>query len=124
MKRLIPFFFLLIFWSSCAKDPLPKGVLPEDQLVALLTDIHLIDGYSASVVADTMRKYAPAMYYSAFKKYKTDSVGLVTNLAYYSHQPKRLQGIYAQVVANLDKAMRTEQRRKAKRMSPKPTKPI
>jgi len=85
-----------------------KGIVPEDEMVSLLIDIHLVDGYTNSVSADSMTKYAPVLYQSVFRRHHTDLKGFDRSLNYYSLDPGRLTTMYDSVKSNLERIQKKE----------------
>jgi hypothetical protein len=111
MKSLLIAFFLFIFLGSCKSNKLPKGVLPEAEMIALLTDIHLIDGYTYVAASDTLAKYGAVMYRSVLRKYHTDSAGFRNSIRYYSLSPDHYGKMYDKVKANLLAVQKNEETR-------------
>lgn len=111
MKRLILFFFTLILFVQCSSDRVPDGVLAKDQMISLVTDIQLIDGYVANLPTDSSYKVAAGLYLSAFKKYNTDSAEFNRSLKFYSLKPEKLNEIYNEVKTQLDTLQKVDERR-------------
>ncbi|OOQ61767.1 DUF4296 domain-containing protein [Mucilaginibacter pedocola] len=99
---IILFFSALVILTAC-KSKVPPGVIPQEQMVSLLTDVHLTDGgmYSIPQVPDSLYRYGKARYIALFKRHKTTSKALETSLKYYSTQPPELMAIYEQVSKNI-----------------------
>lgn len=97
MKRLVYIIFssFLIFFS-CAKQK-PSGVLPEDKIVDLLTEVSLIDAYIQSLPMDSGRKVLPVLYDNLFKEFDIDSVQFKKNLDFYYGNPQLTEKIYTAV---------------------------
>ena len=110
MKRLIPVLILLFFFGSCTDDT-PKGVIPKEKMIRVLTDIHLIDGYSSAVMPDSAAKVIPVLYQSVYARYQIDSAQFSKSLNYYSDRPEELEKMYDQVSKNLENLQKTEQKR-------------
>lgn len=105
MRKYITLFFsvsLLLF--ACTADKSKDKIIEHDQMVRLLTDIHVVDGslYNAiSQSPDTLYKYGTARYLALFKKYHVDSVEFRRSLKYYTTQPIEFQAMYDKILANL-----------------------
>ncbi|MGZ3752375.1 MAG: DUF4296 domain-containing protein, partial [Mucilaginibacter sp.] len=69
------FFSVLIFLAACKGSGTPGGIIKQDQMTGLLTEIHIADGsmYNVIQVPDSLYKYGTARYLAIFKKYHTDS---------------------------------------------------
>ncbi|MBK0381089.1 DUF4296 domain-containing protein [Mucilaginibacter segetis] len=104
MKKYIALFFSVsLFLVSCSDDKTPAGIINEQQMTSLLTDIHLIDGelYNISQTPDSLYKYGTPRYKALFKKYKvTDSI-FKKSLEYYSRKPEVIQGMYDKISDNI-----------------------
>ncbi|MXV15872.1 DUF4296 domain-containing protein [Hufsiella ginkgonis] len=111
MKRLIPFFFIFIFFANCRDNEAEKGILPEERMISLLVDVHLVDGYTNSVSADSLAKYAPVYYHSVFQKHHTNFWGFERSLKYYSEQPARFSRMYDTVKVRLERLQKVEDKR-------------
>lgn len=109
MKRLIP-VLILLFFLSCS-EKVPEGILPKDRMIGLLTDIHLIDGYSMTLMPDSGALKLPVLYRSAFKKYDTDSVQFRKSMEYYAHHPEELDSMYKAVNQKLKRMEEEENKR-------------
>lgn len=110
MKRLILVFFVLIFYMSC-KDASKKKVIKRDDMVSLLTDIHLVDGYLAGVAEEKLKQEAANYYNLVYKRHSTDSIQFKISLKYYSKDPVLLDSMYSEIIAKLDKLYQLEEKR-------------
>ena len=95
-KYIILFFSVLVFLSACNNGGPPKGVIKEEQMIKLLTDIHLVDGqlYAIPQLPDSLYKYGVNKYKDVFKKHHTNEAVLKKSLKYYSTQPELMQAMY------------------------------
>nr|WP_294948875.1 DUF4296 domain-containing protein [uncultured Mucilaginibacter sp.] len=102
-KYIILFFSALVFLTACKGDDAPEGTIPEPQMVALLTDLHLMDGslYSVPQTPDSLYKYGSARYKALFKHYKISDKQFKSSLKYYTTQPLVLMEMYDKVSANI-----------------------
>jgi hypothetical protein len=108
MKRLIPGFFLLIFAGACTRDKAPAGILENEKMISVLTDIHLVDSYLSTSRYDTTTQPASNYKKMVYKKYGIDSVQFQKSLRYYSRRPELLDTMYYQVLQKLDRMERYE----------------
>jgi hypothetical protein len=97
------FFSVLLFLAACKGTKTPEGIIKEDQMAALLTEVHIIDGsmYNVMQTPDTLYKYGTGKYLTIFKKFHTDSAQFKKSFKYYSIHPEIMETIYEQVVINL-----------------------
>lgn len=93
------FFSVLIFLTACSGNKIPEGIIAQDKMTSLLTDIHIVDGsmYNVMQVPDSLYKYGTDKYQMVFRKYHTDSVQFKKSFQYYSANPEKMQAIYEQV---------------------------
>jgi len=137
------FFSVLIFLAACSGNKVPNGIIAQDEMTNLLTDIHIVDGsmYNVVQVPDSLYKYGTDKYRLVFNKYHTDSVQFKKSFKYYSDHPEKLQAIYEQITiiikqksdsvnkVNLDKINNDNKRRQdslnklQKQAQPKPVTP-
>jgi hypothetical protein len=100
-KYIILFFLVFLFLFSCSSTP--DGIIKPDEMVGLLTDIHIADGSVSSIsqAPDSLYKYATGRYSYIFKQYHTDSTQFRKSFRYYTSNPTEMAGIYDQVMKNL-----------------------
>lgn len=116
MKRLLLLFFIIIFLNACKSDDRPEGVLGKDEMIEVLTNVHLADGYASALYTDSSRNKIAAMYQSIYKKYNTDSVGIRRSLEYYSRNPAELKTMYETIVKDLESLEKEQRQIEEKRL--------
>jgi hypothetical protein len=110
MKNPLAFFFLVLLFAACyraAKAPEfdAAAILPPDSMVAVLTDIHILEGIDNIVnkkdtaMADRTEKTLDII----LNKYKIDRAAFEENLRYYAYHTEEYDKIYDQVIVNLSK---------------------
>jgi hypothetical protein len=106
---IILFFLIPVFLLSCGKKEAPPGILKADNMVSLLTDVHLVDGslYSVPQQPDTLYKVGLNKYLNVFKLHHTDSLQFRNSMQYYSMHPDEMEEIYTQVTQNLQNKLDT-----------------
>lgn len=109
MTRLLIGIFVSIILVACHTDKTPKDVVARKDMVALLSDFHLAEGYISSLPLDSSRLVAKGYYAAVFKKHHTDSVGFHKSLLYYAKSPNVLDQIYIEVQQKLQQLQSTEQ---------------
>ena len=97
------FFSVLILLAACSGNKTPDGIIAQDEMTNLLTDIHIVDGsmYNMMQGPDTLYKYSTDKYRYVFSKYHTDSVQFKKSFQYYSSHPEKLQVMYEQITINI-----------------------
>lgn len=103
VKFIIISSFLLFL--SCAKSA-PDGIMDEDEMSELLTEVAMIDGYLNTLMIDSAKKVLPVLYGNAFRKYNIDSTQFQKNLQYYLGNPPLAEKVYTQVNNSLKKLER------------------
>lgn len=102
-KYIILFFSVIPFLFGCHGSGSSGDVIPEDQMIAVLTAVHMADGrlINISQAPDTLYKYGTARYLAVFKKFHTDSAQFRHSYQYYSTQPDKFTDIYDKVLKSL-----------------------
>ncbi|SEO09805.1 protein of unknown function [bacterium A37T11] len=115
MQRLIAGFLGFIFLLGCHSGP-PKGIIAQEKMVSVLTDVHLADGYVSSVPMDSVQILRNSLYAGIYEKYDTDSAGLRHSLEYYSAQPQVYDSMYSNVKSKLQGLVDSEQAKETAKM--------
>ncbi len=104
-KYIILFFSVSFLLSACKGSKNQGAIINHDQMVSLLTEVHIIDGgiYTITQNPDSLYKYGTGRYMALFKKHHTDTAQFSKSLKYYTTQPVELQAIYVEVLKNLAK---------------------
>jgi hypothetical protein len=110
MGRVLVLFFAFVFFSSCGDDK-PAGILPEETMVPLLTDLHLADGYSATLYSNNSTIDARTVYKAVYSKYNTDSATVNRSLKYYAQHPVQMEKMYTTIQSNLANLLKEDQKR-------------
>lgn len=107
MKRIYGILlFTLVFAWGCNKE---RKVIPRDEMVSVLVQVHLMDGatqiaqYNPEVsVPDTLNVYEAVLENYGYTKAQFDS-----SIQYYSKDLRKFDRIYQEVLSRLNK-METE----------------
>ena len=106
-KMLNKFIFILFILSflSCgsAQNELPEGILSHEELVPILTDIEIAQGYLRikSSIDDSLfrsKAFQENHYQHVFEKHHITEEQFNNNIAYYSMCPKEMEKIYNDVI--------------------------
>ncbi|QBN19564.1 DUF4296 domain-containing protein [Flavobacterium nackdongense] len=104
MKKIVPFFILLILLIGCEKELVkePKNLIPKEKMVDIMYDLSLLDGMKVQdpTLVDSL-KISTNQY--LYKKYKIDSVQFAQSNIYYAADYKAYEKMYNQVKARIDK---------------------
>ncbi len=102
MKRLIVLVAIVIFYTACDQNKVPKGLIEREKMLDVMVDMQLTDAYLNQVYnPDTMKMQAHSRYNYIFKKFNTDSANFSNSLKYYSKDPVALDSMFSQVYSTL-----------------------
>lgn len=97
---------LLIFLASCdSEDSPPDNVLPSEQMVAILSDIHIAESRILQMHLKSMDSSVVMYDYfqnKLYKKHHTDSTQYKNSYDYYASDPKKLEAIYDKVAKKIE----------------------
>jgi hypothetical protein len=103
-KHIILFFSALLFLFACKPGDDSSGIINQDDMVRLLVDVHLIDGYLATQPNnDSLYKYGTGRFMYLFKQYHTDSAQFKKSMKYYTEHDEVLAKMYEEVNKILQK---------------------
>lgn len=103
MKKLILILLGALFLAACNKNKPPKGIMDNEKMISVLTDIHLADAYVNMLPqSDSLKPQSDYYRRAVFAKYKISRNDLNRSLNWYSKQPKALDSIYSQVLKRLE----------------------
>ena len=104
MRKYITLFFSVLLFLSACSNGTPDGIIDKDRMIALLTDVHIVDGTLITIpqTPDTLYKYGKGRYLAIFAKYHTDSAQFKKSFTYYAGtKPVEFSDMYDQVLKNL-----------------------
>ncbi len=105
MLRILSLFTLLLL-ISCSSDKKPGAdlLIPDDKLVPVLVDLHLVYALQTTrEFRDLANHYDSIDVHSdIFRKYNITKTQLDTTLWYLSRNPKEMIDIYDKVIMQLD----------------------
>jgi exonuclease VII large subunit len=94
-KHIILFFSALLFLFACTQEEDTSGVIKKDEMIRLLTDIHLIDGNLVlQPNGDSLFKYGTGKFKYILKQYHTDTAQFNKSMRYYSKHIDVLATMY------------------------------
>jgi hypothetical protein len=101
-KHIFLFFSALLFLFACNEADDTRGIIKQDEMTRLLTDVHLVDGSLAlQPNGDSLYRLGTGKYFYVFQQYHTDSGQFKKSLKYYSAHPDILVKIYNDVTKRL-----------------------
>ena len=102
MHRLILVLIPLFFITIACKKQAPEGILPKEEFVELMSEVHILDGYLTNINADSAKKVIDPLYAEVFGKFGLDSVSFSRNVNYYYGDPRLTLETYDQLIKNLE----------------------
>ena len=90
MKKLIPILAILVFTGCSHKNRIPKGILSQKEMTAIMWDMMRADEYFnlSSNYNDTLRKMErTSMYEQIFRLHSTDLSEFKKSISFYQSRP-------------------------------------
>ena len=103
MKKILIVFLLLAsitaLWS-CNEYQVkkPKKLVPRNQMINMLVDIHLSEAMVNILMRDTLTIKSSDMYHSVLDKYRVPDSVFIQSVIYYSSLPRDYERMYNQVL--------------------------
>ena len=104
---LLVLFALTGCGDTVSQIPRPKGVLSEEKMIEVMTDMHLIEGgkVGRKIMGDTL--LLDDYYYKLFDKYQTDKETFNKSYEFYAKQPELMNSLYEKVIENLNQLQKS-----------------
>lgn len=102
MKGLTYILFVLVIYS-CGESEKNEKIIPRQQFVSLLIQMHLIDAeisFNQMLEQNAVDK-SYASYKKLFSDFKTDSTTVAGTFDYYADKQDELKAIYVEVLDSL-----------------------
>jgi hypothetical protein len=106
MKQLIfaSLFSLLLFSCSDNSHIIPEGILPQEEMTSILTEIHLAQaGSSDQTMLDSSKFSLNDYVASILSHHKIKKEDFIKSMKFYSGNPELLNEVYDSVIINLNK---------------------
>lgn len=105
MRKITLLIIAALILLTCGRDKSEKTVIPKDDLVPLLVDLHIVDAISLNATVkdffgtlDSTLLYGEVMDKHGYRKEQ-----LFSTFEYYTHKPNELMKIYDEVFATLSR---------------------
>jgi len=106
---------------SCSSEKKPSGIIEEDKMISIMTDLHIMDGYMSSLMyTDSVRIKGKNFYATIYDKHKVSPAEYESSLKYYSMKPVLLDSMYSKV----ERILTDKERKLTKEQINKPHKPL
>jgi hypothetical protein len=86
-------------------NEVPDDVIPEDKMIQVLTDVHLLEGAHMStqfINIDSVRDVTAAGYNTIFKKYGITEQEYKKSWEFYMRNPDIADPLYEKVIENIN----------------------
>ncbi len=102
---IIPLMSVSCYHENVAVTEIPDLLLTKEQMVAVMTDVHLVEGVLTyhRIVRLEYKDYKSAYYSKILQQHGINAVQLRENITYYNSDPKIMEDIYEEVLSNLVK---------------------
>ncbi|MGB0177853.1 MAG: DUF4296 domain-containing protein [Owenweeksia sp.] len=105
VKQIFIFPVLFVLLVSCSGRKgvkVPDDVFRQDTMIAILTDIHLVEGAKLGrrIMGDTV--LVDVYYQKVFEKHLTTKEEFEHSFKFYADHPSEMDKIYDQVIENLN----------------------
>lgn len=98
---------MLLFAGGCKnnKDQASANIIPENNMVAVLTDIHIAEAVPVpmQLIGDSALQFLADHYQYVFEKNHVTQEAFRNSMKYYVEHPKQLDKIYEKVIDNISK---------------------
>ena len=94
----------LLAGCEAPEDKRPDGLIPEDRMAQILTEIHLTESTVSRlnlVGVDSANMAYKHLERQVFRKFQVDTAAYTRSYIYYSSHPREMEAIYKQVVEKL-----------------------
>jgi hypothetical protein len=106
IKKTGVFIFILCLIFSCARKKIevPKDIIQQKEMTAILSDIHIAQAAIGNTVNIDSSDYTMNDYLkNILKDHQTSREEFMNSLKFYSNNPELLQEVYDSVLTSLSK---------------------
>jgi hypothetical protein len=103
VKKLILLIVIATASFACGNNDRPANLLDKDQMVALMVDIHMVEGIASSlpIAYDSSKKLYPYLEHQVFEKHGVPDSVYVASLQYYLRDAKTMEELYNRTIDSL-----------------------
>lgn len=104
IKKIAAFCFVALMLACTNHDvAVPKDCLNEQEMLAVLIDIHLIEGARSGTMVLGDTNNLPDYYARIYQKHNITATQFQKSFRWYSYHPEKLMPIYEKLVIELSK---------------------
>lgn len=99
------FALLALLLTACIdrQAVLPEGYIGQQQMVDIMTDIHLVEGARSGTLLLGDTNTLPDYYAHIYQKHHVTEAEFKTSFNWYAEHPEELKVVYEKVLVNLSK---------------------
>jgi hypothetical protein len=103
MKRILFIIVILSVLFACSTDKTPDYVIPQDKMIDIIADIHLVDGMMTvhTIRREILRQKSNNLYDEVFTRYGYTRTDFDTSIYYYSLNINQYDAMYKEVLNKL-----------------------
>lgn len=101
--RLLFYFLFLSFYacSSIEEEQTPESIIPEEQMVSLITEIELTQAFIKLRTTESDSLNQAVLFQTVFDQLNVTQEEFNESLDFYSEHPQQLEDIYNKVIVSL-----------------------
>jgi len=101
--RYLTLLFIVFVFSCGIQDKTPKDIIPKEEMIEILVDIHIMDGmFTSNKVRKSYANKDSVNYYEKiFENHGISRKDFDTSVYYYSHNINEYNKIYIEVLNRL-----------------------
>lgn len=102
IRYWISILTVILFWA-CSDEDTPLGILPEDQMVVILKDIHMTEGKVSAlpIPYDSSQTLYKLLEKEVFLKHEVSDSVFTQSMRFYLEDPVKMDRIYARLIDSL-----------------------
>ncbi len=102
IRYWISILTVILFWA-CSDEGTPLGILPEDQMVVILKDIHMTEGKVSAlpIPYDSSQTLYKLLEKEVFLKHEVSDSVFTQSMRFYLEDPVKMDRIYARLIDSL-----------------------
>ncbi len=111
MKNIFRISILIVFFVSCTNQEANTFIIPEDILIPMLCDFHILDAASKQGVISNNRNnlVRHSQYNSILFKYNIERSKFDSTIRYYTQRPIKYKSLYEFVESKIIKKLEQNQ---------------
>jgi len=111
MKHTIYIVLFTLFISACSNKEVNNFIIPQENLIPVLVDFHIVDAASKQgVISNNRNNYIRHSHYNGIlESFKIERTRFDSTMRYYAERPEEHKLLYEKVEAQLIKKLEKNQ---------------